>query len=127
APEAGSDAEDAVLRLAASLESVSEHPLAAAVVRGARERGLELMPVRDFEAVPGKGVQGVVDGRMVRIGNEGFVLPQGADGRGDGGVRGGMDEQANMGRTPLLVSVDGKVAALLSVADTLKQEAPGVV
>lgn len=135
APAAGSDAEDAVLRLAASLESVSEHPLAAAVVRGARERGLELMPVHDFGAVPGKGVQGVVDGRMVRIGNEGFILSQGqweqweqgADGRDAGGVRGGMDEQANMGRTPLLVSVDGKVAALLSVADTLKQEAPGVV
>ena len=67
-PEAGHD-EAEVLRLAASLERGSEHPLAEAIVRGAEARGMALVEARDFEAVTGKGVKGTVDGRAVALGN----------------------------------------------------------
>ncbi len=120
----GSDIpESRVLSLAASLESVSEHPLAAAVVRGAGERGVSLLPVTDFEAVAGKGVQGKVDERMVRIGNAGFITND----RLVPVIREKMDAQAELGRTPLLMAVDDVPVAVLSVADKLKEEAPAVV
>ena len=68
-----------LLRLVASLENVSEHPLAAAIVGGARERGVTLSEVRDFESVTGKGVTGIVDGRSVAIGNLRHVEALGLD------------------------------------------------
>jgi Cu+-exporting ATPase len=82
-PQAGIDAA-ALLRLAASLEHVSEHPLAAAIVAGARERGAELVGVTDFASVTGKGVTGVVDGRRVAIGNALHLESLGIDMEGMG-------------------------------------------
>ena len=78
-PEAGHD-EDEVLRLAASLERGSEHPLAEAIVGGAEERGVALAKADDFEAVTGKGVKGVVDGKRVALGNAKLLADLGVDG-----------------------------------------------
>ncbi|MFV0348286.1 MAG: heavy metal translocating P-type ATPase [Halodesulfovibrio sp.] len=130
--------ETQVLHLAASLEAVSEHPLAEAVVHGAVARGAVSTPVQDFQSVTGKGVQGVVDGMLVRIGNAGFVLADsasGADAAQTGKVEELMAAQAEQGRTPLLVSVldakaeagAAKVVAILAIADRLKDEAPDMV
>lgn len=127
-----------VLRLAASLEAVSEHPLAEAVVHGAVARGASSVPVQDFQSVTGKGVQGVVDGLLVRIGNAGFVLgdiASDADSPKAGKVEDLMTAQAEQGRTPLLVSVRdagaeagaAEVVAILAIADRLKDEAPEMV
>lgn len=115
--------DEELLRLAASLEAVSEHPLAEAIVRGAADKGIALVSVQDFTAEIGKGVQGTVDGSLVRIGNAGFVAPAGLSATGQDV----MDGQAAQGRTPLLVSLDGVAVAILSIADRLKDEAPEVV
>jgi P-type Cu+ transporter len=96
---------DEDLRLAASLERQSEHPLAAAVVRGAEARGLTLGRVEQFEAVVGKGVRGVVDGRAVAVGNAGFV---------------GAAEIHEGAATTIFVSVDGVAKGSLGIADPIK-------
>ena len=110
-----------MLRLVASLELASEHPLAAAIVHGAEARGIQLSRVEDFESVTGMGVRGVVDGRRVRLGNERLMedesvlseglLRQAAHSRGDG-------------ETVMFVTVDGKPSGLLGVADPVKHTTP---
>jgi Cu+-exporting ATPase len=115
-PEAGIDAET-LLRLTASLENVSEHPLAAAIVAGARERTVSLTDVRDFESVTGKGVTGVVDGRYVAIGNVRHLEALGID---PGTLRTRADELRREGQTVMFVAVDGKSAGLVGVADPIK-------
>ncbi|MBZ2171346.1 heavy metal translocating P-type ATPase [Nitratidesulfovibrio sp. SRB-5] len=124
--------ESALVRLAASLEALSEHPLAEAVAAGATERGLAPWPVRDFLAVPGKGVRGSVvtdDGaqRAVAIGNVAFMAAENVAGHDAPHVTARADALAEQGRTPLYMAVDGRMAALLGVADPLKPEAPAVV
>ncbi len=115
-PEAGHD-EDEVLRLAASLERGSEHPLAEAIVAGAEARGIELARAEDFEAITGKGVKGSVDGKAVALGNARLVANLGLDG-------GALLEVANArrddGETVMFVIVGGKIAGLVSVADPVK-------
>ena len=119
-PEQGHD-EAEVLRLAASLERGSEHPLAEAIVAGAEERGIELTKTDDFEAVTGKGVRGVVDGRAVALGNAKLVADLGLDG-------GGLTETANarrdQGETVMFVIVENRIAGLVSVADPVKETTP---
>jgi Cu+-exporting ATPase len=115
-PQAGIDAA-ALLRLAASLEHVSEHPLAAAIVAGARERGAELVGVTDFASVTGKGVTGVVDGRRVAIGNALHLESLGIDMEGMGARAADLRRQ---GQTVMFVAVDGTPAGLLGVADPVK-------
>ncbi|WP_279586584.1 heavy metal translocating P-type ATPase [Nitratidesulfovibrio liaohensis] len=124
--------EPALVRLAASLEALSEHPLAEAVVAGATERGLAPWPVQDFLAVPGKGVRGSVvtdDGaqRAVAIGNAAFMAAENVAGNDAPHVTARADALAEQGRTPLYMAVDGRMSALLGVADPLKPEAPAVV
>uniref|UniRef100_B8DNG4 P-type Cu(+) transporter n=1 Tax=Nitratidesulfovibrio vulgaris (strain DSM 19637 / Miyazaki F) TaxID=883 RepID=B8DNG4_NITV9 len=124
--------ESALVRLAASLEALSEHPLAEAVAAGATERGLAPWPVQDFLAVPGKGVRGSVvtdDGaqRAVAIGNVAFMAAENVAGHDAPHVTARADALAEQGRTPLYMAVDGRMAALLGVADPLKPEAPAVV
>ncbi|WMW67363.1 heavy metal translocating P-type ATPase [Nitratidesulfovibrio liaohensis] len=124
--------EPALVRLAASLEALSEHPLAEAVAAGATERGLAPWQVQDFLAVPGKGVRGSVvtdDGaqRAVAIGNAAFMAAENVAGHDAQPVTARADALAEQGRTPLYMAVDGRMAALLGVADPLKPEAPAVV
>ena len=119
-PEAGHD-EQEILRLAASLERGSEHPLAEAIVTGAEERGVAFAKTDDFEAVTGKGVKGVVDGRAVALGNAKLVADLGLDG-------GKLSEIANTrrdeGETVMFVIIGTEVAGLVSVADPVKGTTP---
>jgi Cu+-exporting ATPase len=114
-PEAPID-ESTLLRLVASLEKVSEHPLAAAIVRGAEERGIQTSPVADFRSVTGKGVVGVVDGRTVAIGNTAMLTEVGAAVASTGHA----DDLRRNGETVMFVAVDGAYAGLVGVADRIK-------
>ena len=109
--------EATLLRLAASLENVSEHPLAGAVVAAAHDRKVELSPVDGFESVTGKGVRGRVESRQVAIGSpphlEALGVPLEA-------LRERADELRRSGHTVVFVAVDGKAAGLLAVADPVK-------
>jgi heavy metal translocating P-type ATPase len=109
--------EQEVLRLAASLERASEHPLAAAIVSAAEARGLALASVAEFASVTGKGVQGTIDGRRVLIGNAALL----ADAKVDAGH---LAERAQSlqaeGQTVMFVAVDGRAAGLVGVADPVK-------
>ncbi len=119
-PEAGHD-EVEVLRLAASLERGSEHPLAEAIVAGALERGVALAKADEFEAVTGKGVKGVVDGEAVALGNAKLVADLGLD--GDKFVE-TADARRDEGETVMFVIVGSEIAGLVSVADPVKETAP---
>jgi Cu+-exporting ATPase len=116
---AGAVPEDELLRLAASAEASSEHPLGEAIVRGARARGLEPVRAFKFNAVAGHGVEALVDGRRVLIGNARLMRERGVD-------AGAFDDRAAslaaVGRTPMYVAVDGVFAGLVAVADTVKPE-----
>ena len=109
--------EDELLRFAASVERVSEHPLAAAIVRGATERKLALGDVQSFHSVTGKGVQGIVDGRNILAGAVGLMEEQSVDASG---VAARSDELRRDGQTVLLVAVDGRMAGLIGVKDPIK-------
>ena len=116
-PEAGHD-EDEVLRLAASLERGSEHPLAEAIVTGAEERGVALAKAEEFEAFTGKGVKGVVDGKPVALGNTKLVAELGLDG---GRLSETADARRDEGETVMFVIVGSEIAGLVSVADPVKE------
>ena len=120
-PEAGHD-EPEVLRLAASLERGSEHPLAEAIVRGAEARGLPLADARDFEAVTGKGVTGTVDGRAVALGNAALLADLGID-----HAASEADARRDRGETVMFVVVDGAIAGLVAVADPVKETTPAAL
>jgi Cu+-exporting ATPase len=117
----GDGSESDLLRLAASLEAVSEHPLAAAIVAGARERGAALTNVSDFQSVTGKGVQGRVDGRKVIVGNRAMLEEL-------GGMSAELVERAEAlrreGQTAMFVAIDGRSAGLLGVTDPIKKSTP---
>src|SRR5690606_12164805 len=120
-PGQGHD-EAEVLRLAASLERGSEHPLAEAIVRGAEARDLALAPAEDFEAVTGKGVRGTVEGRAVALGNAAMLAELGID-----APQGEADDRRDRGETVMFVTVDGAVAGLVSVADPVKETTPAAL
>lgn len=122
-PEDGHD-EAEVLRLAASLERGSEHPLAEAIVAGAEERGVELASAGDFEAVTGKGVKGVVDGKRVALGNARLVDDLGLD---PGGLSDTANDRRDDGETVMFVIVDEKIAGLVAVADPVKETTPAAL
>jgi len=119
-PESG-HTETEVLHLAASLERGSEHPLAEAIVRGADERGIALSKAEDFDAITGKGVKGIVDGREVALGNARLMADMGLESQR-------LAETANArrdeGETVMFVVVDGLIAGLVSVADPIKETTP---
>ena len=112
--------EHELLRLAASLEQRSEHPLAQAVVEHAQEKGVVLEAPVDFTATPGQGVQGQVAGRSVLIGNQKLMTDRSFDLNGLGDT---IDAFANSGKTPTLVAIDGRVTGVLAIADTVRPEA----
>lgn len=109
-----------VLRLTASLESVSEHPLAAAIVAGAKDRNVALSPVNGFQSVTGKGVTGTVEGRQVAIGNAGYMESLGV-------TAALLAERADAlrreGQTVMLIAIDRAPAGLVGVADPIKESA----
>ncbi|MBK5226085.1 MAG: copper-translocating P-type ATPase, partial [Thermoleophilia bacterium] len=117
-------AEDEVLRLAASLELASEHPLAEAIVSGAKDKGVELVKTDNFQSVTGKGVTGEVDGRAVAAGNMKLLEDLGVD---MGDLPQQADEQRVRGNTVMLVVVDGKAAGLIGVADPIKDSTPEAI
>jgi P-type Cu+ transporter len=122
-PEPGHD-EAEVLRLAATLEKGSEHPLAEAIVKGAEERGVKLVEAQDFEAVTGKGVKGRVDGKSVALGNLKLVKDLGLDGTE---LSAKADAARDEGQTVMFVVLDGAVAGLVSVADPVKASTPEAI
>src|SRR5450432_4772606 len=113
-------AESDLLRFASGLERGSEHPLAAAIVRGAAERGAPAATATDFESLTGRGVQGKVDGRRVALGNAALMNELGVDARS---AADRADELRADGQTVMYVSVDGKLAGLVGVADPIKETA----
>jgi Cu+-exporting ATPase len=108
-----------LLKLVASVERASEHPLAQAIAQGALERGIELAPVRDFFSVTGQGVVGTVEGRQVAVGSARFVE--------SAGPKKDLIEKAEVlrgdGKTALFAAVEGKVVAVIAVADPIKDTA----
>ncbi len=118
-PFAGFD-EAAILRLAATVESGSEHPLGEAIVRAAKHRALALPKVDSFEAIPGHGIRGKVEGRAVMLGNRRLFQREGID---MAAAEQDMVRLEGEGKTAMLVGSDGKLAGVIAVADTLKPEA----
>ncbi|MBI2247252.1 MAG: copper-translocating P-type ATPase [Armatimonadetes bacterium] len=113
-----------VLRLAASAERGSEHPLAEAIVHRASEHGLELAWPDRFEATPGKGIEALVERRTVLVGNPELYAAHGV--RLDGALEVGL-ALARAGKTPMYIGVDGTIAGVVAVADTLKPRSREVV
>ncbi|MFQ5812425.1 MAG: heavy metal translocating P-type ATPase [Anaerolineae bacterium] len=116
--------EATLLRLVASAERSSEHPLGQAVVEGATERGVELAEPGDFQSMTGKGIQVTVDGRQVLVGNRLLLTDAGVD---TGEIERKAGELAGQGKTPMLVSVDGRAAGVVVVADTVKEDSAAAV
>jgi Cu+-exporting ATPase len=119
-PAAGFDA-DTVLRLAASLDQGSEHPLAAAIVAQARAQGLPLSPAADFESGSGIGVRGQVDGRALALGNTILMAQAGVD---VAPLAAPADALRAQGASVMYLAVDGALAGLLAVADPVKASTP---
>jgi Cu+-exporting ATPase len=116
--------ENQMLRLAASLERASEHPLAAAIVRGAMSRGVALAGVDEFKSFTGKGVAGRVDGRDVLLGNRALFAERSIE-------AGELTQRAEAlranGQTAMFVGIDGKPAGLIGVSDPIKASTPDAI
>ena len=115
-PHTGFD-EGEVLRLGASLERASEHPLAAAIVTGAQEKGLALAAVGEFRSITGKGVMGTVEGRPVALGNPKLFEEMNIDA---GQLTARAEALRSDGQTVMLLAIDGTAAGLIGVADPVK-------
>jgi len=113
----GDDGKDELLRIAASLESQSEHPIAAGVVRGAQEKGISFPAPRDFRAIPGKGAQAIVDGKQVKVVSPGYLKQHGLridDSR--------IEELAAEGKTVVFLLVNDQVKGAIALADIIRPE-----
>ncbi len=112
--------EQELLRLAASADQPSQHPLAEAIVEGAKERGVKLARPSGFNSIPGHGVEAEIDGRRVLIGNKRLMAREGVE-------VGGLDERvqslASDGKTAMYVAVDRRMAGVVAVADTIRESA----
>lgn len=116
--------EQEVLRLAASVEKSSEHPLALAIVEGGQAAGLKLSNVQTFDAIPGHGVSATVEGRHLLIGNIKLMNREGI-------ALGNLEEKsralADDGKTPMYVAIDGQAAGIIAVADTVKEDSKAAI
>ncbi len=119
-PAAGFTESD-VLRLAASVERASEHPLAVAIVRAAEQRGVSMTSVSDFDSPTGKGALGKVEGRRVALGNAKFLAELGVD---VATLATQAEELRKEGATAIFMAVDGTVAGVLAIADPVKATTP---
>lgn len=113
-----------VLRLAASLERGSEHPLAAAIVKGAEERGLQLVSTQEFRSFTGKGVAGRVDGNHVLLGNAALLA---AEQIASEAIEDRVQSLRREGQTVMLVAINGKLAGLISVVDPVRASTPEAI
>ena len=124
-----------LLRLVASAERTSEHPVAAAIVSGARARGVELVDAADFNAIEGRGIVATVEGRRIVVGNELLMressidLIDAVDARRDAShdqahatIAGTIESLSSQGRTPMYAAIDGRLVGILAVADTVREE-----
>jgi heavy metal translocating P-type ATPase len=118
------DDPDTVLRLAASVEAQSEHPIAAAILRAAEDKGLALSEPKGFRALPGFGLKAEVEGQAVLIGAERLMAREKI---GTGALAQEAERLAALGKTPLYVAIDGAVAALLAVEDPIKDTTPDAI
>lgn len=116
--------EASFLRLAASLERGSEHPLASALIKGAEAKGISLAEVENFDTVSGKGITGVVDGRAVALGNRALMEDSGID---LGTLAARADALRGDGQTVLFAAFEGKAAGLFGVADPVKESSAEAV
>lgn len=116
--------EENLLKFAASLEKMSEHPLAEAIVSGAGEKGITPGKVEEFKSITGKGIKGRVEGHSVVIGNTKLIKEPGIDG---GELLKVAEELRKEGQTVMFVVVDDKPAGILGVADPVKQTTPGAI
>jgi len=117
-------AEDEILRLAASVERASEHPLADAIVRAAKHRGLDLVPVDGFNSPAGKGATGAADGRTIVVGNAKFLGSLGIE---TATLDSGSERLREDGATVIHIAIDGKLAGLFAVADPVKSSTPAAL
>lgn len=120
----GSLDECTLLGYAAALEQNSEHPLGAAIVKGAQAQGIIIPAVRDFDSVPGRGIRGEVEGNTVLIGNPSFLESNGVS---VAELASQAERLAEQGRTPIYVAVSGRAAGLLAVADPLKESSQAAI
>jgi Cu+-exporting ATPase len=116
--------EDSTLRLIASVEHHSEHPIAEAIVRAAQLRGLELSAVSDFNAVPGFGVTAQVDNHLIHIGADRYMRDLDISIDSFANLAGNL---ADEGKSPLYTAIDGQLAAILAVADPIKASTPSAI
>ncbi len=116
--------EEKVLQLAATLERGSEHPLAAAIVEGARDREVELSSYSDFDSVTGKGVKGRIDSRKVALGNRAMMEAESIE---VDDLVGKAEDLRGEGKTAMFIAVDGKAAGLVAVADPIKESTPEAI
>ncbi len=121
---AGDIAEPELLRLVASAERGSEHPLGAAIVRAAEARGLSLVDVTGFNALAGHGIEATVDGRALLLGNAKLMTDR-TIALGDSGTT--ANQFATDGKTPIFVAVDGRFAGIVAVADPIKPESKNAI
>jgi Cu+-exporting ATPase len=117
-------ASDALLSHAAAVERWSEHPLAAAVQRAARERGLTIPPSVDFKSVPGRGASAIVAGSQVIVGNARWLADSSID---TGPIEARAEAAAAEGRTPVYVAIDGRMAGLILIEDAIRSTAAGTL
>ncbi|MEE8619212.1 MAG: heavy metal translocating P-type ATPase [Dehalococcoidales bacterium] len=119
-----SSSQEEVLRLAASAERSSEHPLGEAIVKATSERQLELHPISDFNAIPGRGIEASVAGKKLILGNLGLIKDTGLS-------LNGLEEEAERlwvkGKTVMFLSIDNQVVGIIAVADTIKPNAKGAL
>ena len=123
-PEAVRGAEDHLIRIAAALEHASEHPLADAVVRFARERGLSVPQAQEFESQTGYGVLGIVEGDVTLVGNTALMARYSVS---TDSLQAATVRIADKGRTPLWIAIDGNLAGIIAVADTIKPTSIGAI
>ena len=117
-------AENELLQIAASCEQVSEHPLGQAIVNDAKEKGMELLKVVDFQSITGQGIEATLEGKTYYIGNKKLCVEQGIDFKE---YEQEAMEIANKGQTPMFVGCDGKVVGIVCVADTLKETSAAAI
>ena len=113
-----------VLRMAASSEKGSEHPLGEAIVKGSEEWGINLVKAEFFEAIPGHGIKARIEGKVVLLGTRKLMTDEGVDIRA---LESRMKELERQGKTAMLVAVDGKAVGIIAVADTLKENSKEAV
>ncbi len=113
-----------LLRLVASAERTSEHPLGQAIIEAAEAQGLPLAEPKDFQSITGKGISVAVDGRQVLVGNSRLLADAGVEA---GGLEAEADRLAGEGKTPMFVAVDGRAAGVVAVADTVKEDSAAAI